>query len=108
MPIQLVLPSITTVNLNTTQQPRCSQLESSLRYAEKALNLALQCHFGEIVCYCRQQMACVTEEIVREGFRNLKLKKIQLVEEYKNINFETAHGGKYGTVDELLKSLIET
>ena len=92
----------------STQQPRCSQLESSLRYAEKALNLALQCHFGEIVCYCRQQMACVTEEIVREGFRNLKLKRIQLVEEYKNINFETAHGGKNGTVDELLKSLIET
>ena len=61
----------------STEQLRRSQLESSLRYSEKAVKLALSCHFGEFARYSRQQKQCVTEEIVRDGFRNLKLKKIE-------------------------------
>ena len=61
----------------STEQLRRSQLESSLRYSQEALKLALSCHFGEFVRYSRQQKQCVTEEIVRDGFRNLKLKKIE-------------------------------
>ena len=61
----------------STHQRRRPQLESSLRYSKKALNLALECKFGEMVVSCRQRIACVTEEIVRDLFRNLKLKKTQ-------------------------------
>ena len=69
--------------LSTSTHQLCrSQLESSLWYSKKALNLALECKFGEMVVSCRQRIACVTEEIVRDWFRNLKSKKKQeLVEE---------------------------
>ena len=69
--------------LSTSTHQLCrSQLKSSLRYSKDALNLALECKFGEMVVSCRQRIACVTEEIVRDWFRNLKLKKKQeLVEE---------------------------
>ena len=59
--------------LTSTQQFwRRPQFESSLLYSKKALNLAVQCHFGEMVDHCRQQIACVTEVIVRDAFRNFE------------------------------------
>ena len=60
--------------LLTSAKSSVPQLEFSLRYSKEALNLAVQCHFGEIVSYCRQQIACLTEIIVRERLRNLKAK----------------------------------
>ena len=59
--------------LSTSTQLRRPQLESSLRYSKKALNLALECKFGEMVVSCRERIAYVTEEIVRDWFRSSKL-----------------------------------
>ena len=69
----------------STQQLRRPQLESSLRFSEKALNLALQCHFGEFAHYSCQQKKCVTEEILRDGVRNSQRKvHMELDEELLN------------------------
>ena len=69
----------------STQQLRRPQLESSLRFSEKALNLALQCHFGEFAHHSCQQKKCVTEEIVRDGVRNSQRKvHMELDEELLN------------------------